>query len=95
MKKHFGWTLIAPGKMEATHCLNRALRLAEKGEGHTRPNPPVGAVIVKDGKILGEGYHKKAGTNHAETAAIADAKKKGNDIRGASIYVTLEPCSNP
>lgn len=95
MKKHFGWTLIAPGKMEATHCLNRALRLAEKGEGHTRPNPPVGAVIVKDGKILGEGYHKKAGTNHAETAAIADAKKKGNDIRGASIYVTLEPCSKP
>ena len=77
------------------HFLKRALDLAEKGEGHTRPNPPVGAVIVKAGKILGEGYHKKAGTNHAETAAIADAKKKGNDIRGASIYVTLEPCSKP
>lgn len=88
-------TLIAPGRMEATYCLSRALGLAEKAEGHTRPNPPVGAVIVKDGKILGEGYHKRAGTKHAETAAIADAKKKGNDIRGASIYVTLEPCSKP
>lgn len=75
--------------------LERALELARKGEGHTRPNPPVGAVIVKDGKILGEGYHKKAGTNHAETAAIADAKKRGNDIKGATIYVTLEPCSKP
>lgn len=75
--------------------LERALELARKGEGHTRPNPPVGAVIVKDGKILGEGYHKKAGTNHAETAAIADAKKCGNDIKGATIYVTLEPCSKP
>lgn len=76
-------------------CLHRALKLAQKGEGHTRPNPPVGAVIVKGGVILGEGYHKKAGTNHAETAAIADAKKRGNDIRGATIYVTLEPCSKP
>lgn len=75
--------------------LAHAIELAKRGEGHTRPNPPVGAVIVKDGRILGEGYHKKAGTNHAETAAIADAKKKGNDIRGASIYVTLEPCSKP
>lgn len=75
--------------------LSRALELARKGEGHTRPNPPVGAVIVKDGKILGEGYHKKAGTNHAETAAIADAKKRGNDIAGSTIYVTLEPCSKP
>lgn len=80
---------------EAVHCLSRALDLAKKGEGHTRPNPPVGAVIVKAGHILGEGYHQKAGTNHAETAAIADAKKKGHDIRGASIYVTLEPCSKP
>lgn len=75
--------------------LSRALQLAQKGEGHTRPNPPVGAVIVKDDRILGEGYHKKAGKNHAETAAIADAKKKGNDLRGATIYVTLEPCSKP
>lgn len=75
--------------------LAHALELAKRGDGHTRPNPPVGAVIVKDGKIIGEGYHKKAGTNHAETAAIADAKKKGNDLRGATIYVTLEPCSKP
>lgn len=75
--------------------LSHALKLAKRGEGHTRPNPPVGAVIVKGDRILGEGYHKKAGTNHAETAAIADAKKKGNDVRGATIYVTLEPCSKP
>lgn len=80
---------------EARGCLARALELAAKGEGHTRPNPPVGAVIVRGGKILGEGYHKRAGLNHAETTAIADAKKKGNDLRGASIYVTLEPCSKP
>lgn len=95
MKPTGRMTLMAPGVMEAVHGLSRALDLARKGEGHTRPNPPVGAVIIKDGSILGEGYHKKAGTNHAETSAIADAKKKGNDIRGASIYVTLEPCSKP
>ena len=87
--------------------LKRALELAERGEGHTRPNPPVGAVIVKNGKIVGEGWHKKAGGDHAEVAAIKDAKGKrsvrfltsGGDaaspLRGATIYVTLEPCSKP
>ena len=87
--------LIPDGKLETAVALGRALALAEKGEGHTRPNPPVGAVIVRNGVLLGEGWHRRAGTNHAETAAIADARRRGNDVRGATIYVTLEPCSKP
>ena len=72
----------------------RALELAERGLGHTRPNPAVGAVIVKDGKILGKGWHKKAGGDHAEVAAIKNAMKRGG-CKGSTIYVTLEPCSKP
>ena len=70
----------------------RAIQLAKKGEGWTNPNPMVGAVIVKDGKIIGEGYHKKYGELHAERNAIANARKRGNNIEGSTIYVTLEPC---
>ncbi len=74
----------------------RALALAERGRGHTRPNPPVGAVIVKDAKILGEGWHQKAGGDHAEVAAIKNAARRGfKSLKGATIYVTLEPCSKP
>ena len=73
----------------------RALELARRGEGHTRPNPPVGAVIVKNGKIIGEGWHKRAGGDHAEVAAIKSAARRGNATKGATIYVTLEPCSKP
>jgi len=73
--------------------LERALSAAAAGVGHTRPNPPVGAVIVRNGKLLGVGCHKKAGGDHAEVAAIKDAKRRGNEIKGATIYVTLEPCS--
>ncbi|GAB6073261.1 bifunctional diaminohydroxyphosphoribosylaminopyrimidine deaminase/5-amino-6-(5-phosphoribosylamino)uracil reductase RibD [Venenivibrio stagnispumantis] len=72
--------------------MKRALQLAKKGKGYTHPNPAVGAVIVKDGKIIGEGYHKKAGMPHAEREAIKDAKEKGYDIKGSTMYVTLEPC---
>ena len=77
--------------------IQRALELAVRGTGHTRPNPPVGAVIVKNGKIIGEGWHKKAGDDHAEVAAIKDAlgKRGASPLRGATIYVTLEPCSKP
>ena len=84
-------------RLEATdtNFLWRALALAERGEGHTRPNPPVGAVIVKGGKIIGEGWHKKAGCDHAEVAAIKDTVRRGNSTKGATIYVTLEPCSKP
>ena len=69
-----------------------ALRLAQKGEGMTSPNPLVGAVLVKNGKIIGKGYHKKAGLPHAEIEAFEDAKKKGNRISGSDLYVNLEPC---
>lgn len=72
--------------------MSLALRLAKKGEGTTSPNPLVGAVIVKNGKIIGQGYHKKAGHAHAEIAAFNDAERKKNSVKGADLYVTLEPC---
>ncbi len=80
---------------EAARCLGRALVLARRGEGHTRPNPPVGALIVRDGLVLGEGWHKRAGFDHAETAALKSAARRGHDVAGATLYVTLEPCSKP
>ena len=67
----------------------RAIQLAKKGEGWTNPNPMVGAVIVKDGRIIGEGYHKKCGELHAERNAIASLTESAE---GATIYVRLEPC---
>ena len=66
-----------------------ALNLAKKGKGKTSPNPIVGAVVVKDNRIVGRGYHKKAGQPHAEINAL---KQAGNNAKGASLYVTLEPC---
>ena len=69
-----------------------ALELAGRGAGHVSPNPMVGAVIVKDGKLIGEGWHEYCGGLHAERNALADCRKKGNDPQGATIYVTLEPC---
>ncbi|MBQ8706557.1 MAG: bifunctional diaminohydroxyphosphoribosylaminopyrimidine deaminase/5-amino-6-(5-phosphoribosylamino)uracil reductase RibD [Succinivibrionaceae bacterium] len=74
-----------------TAMMRRALALAEKGVCSVTPNPAVGCVIVRDGNVIGEGYHKRAGTGHAEVNAIASA---GGDIRGADVYVTLEPCSH-
>jgi len=71
--------------------MKRALKLAEKGTGYTNPNPLVGAVIVKNGKIIGEGYHKLYGSDHAEVNAFKNATE---DVRGADMYVTLEPCSH-
>jgi diaminohydroxyphosphoribosylaminopyrimidine deaminase/5-amino-6-(5-phosphoribosylamino)uracil reductase len=70
-----------------------AIRLAKRAEGLTSPNPIVGAVLVKDNKIIGKGYHKRAGLPHAEIEAIKNAKKKGFSPEGATLYVTLEPCS--
>jgi len=69
----------------------KAIELAEKARGCTSPNPMVGAIIVKDGRIIGEGYHQKAGEPHAEVYALHQA---GMDARGATLYVTLEPCSH-
>lgn len=71
--------------------MERALELAAKGIGYTNPNPLVGAVIVKNGKIIGEGYHEVYGSNHAEVNAFKNATE---DVRGAIMYVTLEPCSH-
>lgn len=72
--------------------MRTAIELAKKGSGHVNPNPLVGAVIVRDGEIIGEGYHECYGQLHAERNAIANAKKRGNSLEGSTIYVTLEPC---
>lgn len=71
--------------------MKRALREARKGLGATSPNPAVGAVVVRNGSIVGTGYHKKAGTPHAEIHALRAA---GDAAHGATIYVTLEPCNH-
>ena len=72
------------------HWMTEALRLARLGEGLTRPNPPVGAVVVRRGRRVGSGYHRKAGGPHAEVYALRQA---GVHARGATLYVTMEPCS--
>jgi diaminohydroxyphosphoribosylaminopyrimidine deaminase / 5-amino-6-(5-phosphoribosylamino)uracil reductase len=69
--------------------LERALELAERGRGTTRQNPVVGAVVVRDGEVVGEGWHERKGGPHAEVAALEAA---GEVARGATLYVTLEPC---
>lgn len=75
--------------------MQRALELAYRSYGTTSPNPPVGSVIVRDGRLLGEGRHICAGGPHAERQALADVRARGNSecLRGATLYVTLEPCS--
>jgi diaminohydroxyphosphoribosylaminopyrimidine deaminase/5-amino-6-(5-phosphoribosylamino)uracil reductase len=72
-----------------TRMMRRALRLAERGRGRTRPNPPVGAVVVRGDRIVGEGWHRAAGEPHAEVLALDAA---GRRARGATLVVTLEPC---
>jgi len=81
--------------MENKHkkFIRRSLYLANKGMGEVFPNPMVGCVIVKENKIIGEGYHKKFGGAHAEINAINNVINK-NDIEGASVYVSLEPCTH-
>lgn len=71
--------------------LERALELAERGRGTTVPNPVVGAVLVREGEVVGEGWHERAGGPHAEAVALAAA---GERARGATLYVTLEPCAH-
>ncbi|HXR05006.1 MAG TPA: bifunctional diaminohydroxyphosphoribosylaminopyrimidine deaminase/5-amino-6-(5-phosphoribosylamino)uracil reductase RibD, partial [Verrucomicrobiae bacterium] len=73
--------------------LRSAVRLARRGYGWTSPNPMVGAVLVKAGKIIGRGWHRRAGLPHAEIEALRDAQKRGHNPRGATLYVTIEPCS--
>lgn len=81
---------------EDIHWMKLALEQANNGVGTTSPNPPVGAVIVKGGKLIGKGWHQKAGGPHAEREAIADAllQHSPQALNGATIYVTLEPCSS-
>src|SRR3954466_6592750 len=71
--------------------LNRTLELAARGRGHTSPNPLVGAVLVKGGRVIGEGFHAAAGLPHAEREALADSSE---DPAGATLYVSLEPCAH-
>jgi len=71
------------------HYMKMALELAARARGRTSPNPMVGAVVVKDNRIVGQGYHARAGTPHAEVLALEEA---GKEARGATLYVTLEPC---
>ncbi len=72
----------------------RALHLAERGMFTTMPNPRVGCVIARGSQVLGEGWHERSGEAHAETRAVADVHARGNDPRGATAYVTLEPCNH-
>ena len=78
--------------MTDSKYMEMAIELAARGAGYTSPNPMVGAVIVKDGQIIGAGYHERCGQLHAERNALADCRRRGNDPEGAAIYVTLEPC---
>ena len=68
-----------------------ALTEAAKGQGRTSPNPPVGAVVVKNGKIIAKAHHRQSGRAHAEVAALS---KAGSRARGATLYVSLEPCNH-
>lgn len=74
--------------------MQQALALARQGEFTTRPNPAVGCVIVKDGVVIGRGFHTKAGAPHAEVEALTDVYKNGESAKEATAYVTLEPCSH-
>lgn len=75
--------------MSDEYYMRKALRLARRGLGKTNPNPMVGALVVRNGEIIGYGYHRRYGESHAEINAIRDA---GGEISGATLYVTLEPC---
>jgi len=71
--------------------MKRALRLAARGAGRVSPNPMVGAVVVKDGSVVGEGFHERFGEKHAEINALEMASKAA---RGSTVYITLEPCTH-
>ena len=74
--------------------MQRCLDLAKQARGRTAPNPMVGSVIIKNGQILGEGFHPKAGEPHAEVFAIRAAQQTGEDLQDATIYINLEPCNH-
>lgn len=74
--------------------INKCIKLAKKGAGTVSPNPLVGCMIFKNGKTIGKGFHKKSGSPHAEVNAINNAISKGYSVKGADLYVTLEPCNH-
>ncbi len=76
------------------YFMQRAMELAKRGWYTARPNPRVGCVIVADEAIIGEGWHERTGEDHAERAALADVQRRGGSAKGATVYVTLEPCSH-
>ena len=80
--------------MQDEDYMSECIRLAKKGTGFVSPNPLVGCLIVKDGKVIGRGYHKKFGGPHAEVEAIKNATRSGNSVRNSIMYVNLEPCSH-
>src|SRR5262249_15045245 len=75
-------------------ALRRALELAERGRGRVSPNPLVGAVLIRDGRTIGEGHHAELGGLHAEAAALEDCRARGEDPRAATAYMTQEPCAH-
>lgn len=85
--------MVAKRKVDE-YYMSRALSLAWRGMDMTCPNPKVGCVLVKDDRVIGEGWHARCGGDHAEVAALADAVRRGESARGATAYVTLEPCSH-
>lgn len=84
--------ILTPARREDATFMALALRQARKAYGRTSPNPMVGTVLVKDGVVIGQGYHRRAGQDHGEVAAFKDARIRGNDVRGSTVYVNLEPC---
>ncbi|HEX4585718.1 MAG TPA: bifunctional diaminohydroxyphosphoribosylaminopyrimidine deaminase/5-amino-6-(5-phosphoribosylamino)uracil reductase RibD [Burkholderiaceae bacterium] len=74
--------------------MSRALELAAKAMVHATPNPRVGCVVVREGRVIGQGFTQRPGSNHAEIEALLDARRSGHDLHGAHVYVTLEPCAH-
>lgn len=80
------------GRLDDVAAMELAVLLAKRGRGSVEPNPMVGCVLVRDGRLIGWGYHARVGDAHAEPAALADVRARGFDPAGATVYVTLEPC---
>lgn len=81
-----------PNSMSDADFMRLALRLARRGRGRTSPNPMVGAVLARGGRVIGRGWHRRAGLPHAEIEALRDAARHDQPVKGATLYVTLEPC---
>jgi diaminohydroxyphosphoribosylaminopyrimidine deaminase / 5-amino-6-(5-phosphoribosylamino)uracil reductase len=84
--------ILRPARREDAVFMELALRQARHAYGRTTPNPMVGSIIVRDGVVIGRGYHRCVGQDHGEVSALKDARTRGNDVRGATLYTNLEPC---